>query len=468
MITLPERDDETVSAAAQAIARGVMEKETKTMRGRKPKAVKAPTRVERQEILRNRILRVTEELEAAGFGSSLKLPGPVKPLAPEIPDPKTEGFIGHIQEELGTYIQRVSIVDNFYQRQPFDHLKDKIYRRLIRDFITGAAMPEAKVAAMDAKGGRLKSLSEQGVKYSVIDGLQRLYCYCIAILLVWRREKLVEDRCIPADAWEYLKEAVEKTGDPKTAVEAILARKTRYEVFWNIDLEGLLHYMVTFNTGQRRMSLEVQLEIMQRPLLKALEHDAKIPIFEDTANIAGKQKPKNEFAASDLVIATRAFIEFNPQLKKPEEAEGLLERDEGYTDIQTSFDVGDINDVVATLKKIAVDIHQKIMERYADNPTHKYILSGGGIFLVSFAAACGKVRNTLNMTSLDGALQRLMKELNKADDDPLRLDEYQRTVNNIKTSRGKSMRRLVYDTFLRFFNGTTPTLDWADAARQIS
>lgn len=216
------------------------------------------------------------------------------------------------------------------------------------------------------------------------------------------------------------------------------------------------------------MSLEVQLEIMQRPLLKALEHDAKIPIFQDTAQTAGKQKPKQEFAASDLVIATRAFIEFNPQLKKLEEAEGLLEREEGYTDIQSSFDVGDINDVVITLKKIAIDIHQKIMVRYPDNPTHKYILSGGGVFLVSFAAACGKVRNTLNMTSLDGALQRLMKELNKPEEDPLNLEEYQETINNIKTSRGKSIRRLVYDTFLRFFNGTTNMLDWADAARQIS
>ncbi len=463
-----ETDDRVIQVpvASQAIDAAGVKKETK-MRGRKPKQ-KAPTKVERQDILRQQIIGLTDELEAAGFGNSLKVPNAVKPVAPEIPDPKTEGFIGHIEEDLGTYIQRVSIVDNFYQRQPFDHMKDKIYRRLIRDFIDGAAMPEAKVAAMDSTGGRLKFLQEPGVKYSVIDGLQRLYCYCIAILLVWKREKLIEDRAIPVDAWDYFKEAVEKTGDPKTAVEQILRRTTRYELFWNIDLEGLLHYMVTFNAGQRRMSLEVQLEIMQRPLLKALEHDAKIPIFQDTAQTAGKQKPKQEFAASDLVIATRAFIEFNPQLKKLEEAEGLLEREEGYTDIQSSFDVGDINDVVITLKKIAIDIHQKIMARYPDNPTHKYILSAGGVFLVSFAAACGKVRNTLNMTSLDGALQRLMKELNKPEEDPLNLEEYQETINNIKTSRGKSIRRLVYDTFLRFFNGTTNTLDWADAARQIS
>ena len=378
-----------LSVAGQAIdGAGVMQKEIK-MRGRKPKT-KAPAKVESQDTLREQIVVLTDELEAEGFGNSLKVPNAVRPIAPEIPDPRTEGFIGHIEEVLGTYIQRVSIVENFYQRQPFDHMKDKIYRRLIRDFIDGAAMPEAKVAAMDLTGGRLKSLQESGVKYSVIDGLQRLYCYCIAILLVWKREKLIEDRAIPADAWDYFQEAVQKTGDSKTAVENIL-REQRYELFWNIDLEGLLHYMVTFNTGQRRMSLEVQLEIMQRPLLKALEHDAKIPIFQDTTQTAGKQKPKQEFAASDLVIATRAFIEFNPQLKKLEEAEGLLEREGGYTDIQSSFDVGDINDVVITLKKIAIDIHQKIMARYPDNPTHKYILSAGGVFLVSFAAACGKV-----------------------------------------------------------------------------
>jgi hypothetical protein len=77
------------------------------------------------------------------------------------------------------------------------------------------------------------------------------------------------------------------------------------------------------------------------------------------------------------------------------------------------------------------------------------------------------VRNTLNMTSLDGALLRLMKELNKPEEDPLNLEEYQETTSNIKTSRGKSIRRLVYDTFLRFFNGTTNTLDWEDAAKQI-
>src|ERR1700733_7650749 len=188
------------------------------VRTRKAKAkakIKAPTKVERQEILRERIKRLSADLDASGFGDLLRIPGGVKPIAAETSDVKTGGYIAHIEEQLGSYIQRVSIIENFYQRQPFDHLNDKIYLRLIRDFILKAAMPEAKVAALDGRGGRLRSLKEENVKYSLIDGLQRLYCYCISVLLVWQRDKLIADRCITNEAWDYLKDAVEKSGDPK-------------------------------------------------------------------------------------------------------------------------------------------------------------------------------------------------------------------------------------------------------------
>jgi hypothetical protein len=60
----------------------VIEKEA-PVRRRKAK-VKAPTKVERQEILRERIKRLTEALDAAGFGGLLRIPGAVKPIAPEI------------------------------------------------------------------------------------------------------------------------------------------------------------------------------------------------------------------------------------------------------------------------------------------------------------------------------------------------------------------------------------------------
>lgn len=66
------------------------------------------------------------------------------------------------------------------------------------------------------------------------------------------------------------------------------------------------------------------------------------------------------------------------------------------------------------------------------------------------------------------AFKKLDRVLDSGKDDPLSLEAYQRVLQGIKSSRGKAMRRLVFDTFLRFFNGTTLELDWIDAARQMS
>lgn len=121
-----------------------------------------------------------------------------------------------------------------------------------------------------------------------------------------------------------------------------------------------------------------------------------LPFGHKTQTVPGKSKPKEQFSASDLIISARAFITSNPQGKKQDETEELLE-EEGYFD--NKFGVGDINDVVRTLKKITTDLHKRIMVAYAENPTHKYILSNGGMFLLSFAAACGKLRSDANMAS---------------------------------------------------------------------
>ena len=63
------------------------------------------------------------------------------------------------------------------------------------------------------------------------------------------------------------------------------------------------------------------------------------------------------------------------------------------------------------------------------------------------------------MKSLDGALDKLDEQLIMYDDDPLKLDEYREALSTITTSRGKVIRRLVNDTFMRFFNGSTARLE---------
>jgi hypothetical protein len=209
------------------------QEETTLPRGWRPKRGKAPTKLERLEKLRERLLTLGQDLLAEGFGAQVPPPGPSRLTAEAIHDPKTGGWIGHVEEPLGTYIQRVSIVGNFSQRPPFDHIIDPIYRRLIRDFIAGAVMPEVKVAVLSGTGSETKvaALDAPDIRYSRIDGLQWLYCFCIALLLVLRREHLVQEGVIPADAWTDFAESVQSTGDARQGTAALLQRVIRYEVF---------------------------------------------------------------------------------------------------------------------------------------------------------------------------------------------------------------------------------------------
>src|SRR5688572_7277912 len=129
-----------------------VKQEYKTLQRQRSLRVKKPTKLERTQKLHDVVVNLVHELQSAGFASVLLPPGPITVLGPEVDDPKTKGKIGHAQESLGTYIQRLSVEDNFFQRTPFDHMTDPIYRRLIRDFLEGAAMPESKIAALSRAG----------------------------------------------------------------------------------------------------------------------------------------------------------------------------------------------------------------------------------------------------------------------------------------------------------------------------
>ena len=428
----------------------------------KPKRGKSITKLTRTQQLHGLVANLVQALKTAGFEGVMPLPGPVALIGPEIDDPKTQGKIGHVQEPLGTYIQRVSVADNFFQRSPFDHTIDPIYRRLIRDFIDGAAMPESKIAALSSAGNPLLSLGEENIRFSVIDGLQRLYCFLIAVLLVWRREHLVQEGCIPQEAWEFFADSVHRGGEPHSATEALLRRTIRFEIYYGITIAGLLHYMVTFNTSQRRMSLRVQLEIMKKPLIEHLKRE-QIPIWEDLGRMPGEQKPKQRFSASDLVLATQAFITNNAHVTAGFESERFLDESQPYLD-----NLGDISDVTTALRRITAEVHPKVMEVYADDPDRRYLLSCGATFLVGFIAACGYIRNRGNMMLLNGALDKLIKQLDAPSEDPWNLDSLENALLLISNSRGKAARRLIDDTFRRFFLGVTTELEWLDTARQLT
>jgi hypothetical protein len=177
----------------------------------------------------------------------------------------------------------------------------------------------------------------------------------------------------------------------------------------------------------------------------------------------GELRPKDKFLASDIVLATQAFITHNAQVTKAVETERFLDENQPYLD-----NIGDITDIMRTLKRISGEVHAKIAQAYEANPNQRCLMTSGDPFLLGFVAACGYVRNRGNMEILDKALDRLLAEFERAETDPLRFEDYQRALDLIHASRGKEARRLVDDTFRRFFLGVTTDLDWLDTASQIT
>jgi hypothetical protein len=454
-------------ATDAVIAMHFKPKKERMMAGRRPKVTPAPNKFDRQRLLKEKMETLTADLEAAGLGDLLGELTPIKTIAKEVDDRKTGAKISHVEEPLSVYIRRTTLTGNKSQRAPFDHLNDAIYRRLMRDFVQGAQMPEARVAAV-REMKRVLSLTELDITYSIIDGLQRSWCYATLVLLALHRDSLVADGAITPEAWNYFKPVIDTLGDRDTSVRNLLQRTIRYEIYWNIALEGLLHYMVTFNTAQRRMSLPVQLEIMRGPLIDEIERQTSIPVFRDSVDIEAQgrtQKAKEQFAASDLAVAAEAFITNNPQASQKELAEDFLEKDGAYA---SGVDIGDIADVVMMLTRVAKNIHPAMLDVYKADGGKKFYFSSGGTFMAGFAAACGFIRNRGDNVKLTKAMDKLVALLAEPVDDPLSLGEYQDAIKDIHSSRGKMMRRLVYDTFLRFFNGTTDRLEWTDAVRSLS
>jgi len=272
----------------------------------------------------------------------------------------------------------------------------------------------------------------------------------------------VQDGVIPEEAWNFFAESVNRLGEPEIATGNLLRRTIRYEIFYAISLAGLLHYMVTYNSGQRRMNLRVQLEIMKKPLIEHLKSEG-IPIWEDIGRMPGERRPKDKFLASDIVLATQAFITHNTHVTTTLETERFLDENQPYLD-----NIGDISDIVKTLKRVSGEVHTKIASVYHSNSDRQFLMMNGDTFLLGFLAACGYVRNRGSMEILDKALDRLLGEFDRGGDDPLRLEAYKSALAMVNASRGKDARRLVDDTFRRFFLGVTTELDWLDTAGQMT
>src|SRR5262249_1488932 len=87
-----------VMARATVTVPGATE-ETTLPRGQRPKRGKAPTKLERLEKLRERILTLGQDLLAEGFGAQLPPPGPIRLTAEAIRDAGYRSYVLHFPDQ---------------------------------------------------------------------------------------------------------------------------------------------------------------------------------------------------------------------------------------------------------------------------------------------------------------------------------------------------------------------------------
>ena len=363
------------------------------------------------------------------------------------PDSKTGAMVVNALAPVAFLLTHFSGLSHWFQRKTFHHTRDPIYQRLIVAILKGYYVPPLRVAAVTDNG-----VVDDPVKaddWTLIDGLQRATCYIIAVLMAVYGEELVDEGCLDETAWnETFKDHAQDCN-----VDILLARKQQLEVFYQIDLAGVLHFMLLLNAAQRQMNVKIQLELMNIPLIKLLENEG-IKLAKEQEKSASSRVLKSAFTGSNLIVGVQGYMQKNPQVMTRGEKESFLSEEKEFFG-----PVEDMDEVIDVLKVVTGPLHKAVIERLEST-----ILSEGEVFTTALMAAAGKFADMTSFEQLKAALKRLVADIENGKD-PLDLDTYWEVYSNIKSGKGRKIRSIICAAFLEYFRGQCKVLEWEANAR---
>jgi hypothetical protein len=371
----------------------------------------------------------------------------IKTIGVGLPDSKTGAMVINALASVAFLLTRFSGLSHWFQRKTFHHTRDPIYQRLILAILKGYYVPPLRVAAVADNG--LVEDPTVADDWTLIDGLQRTTCYIIAVLMAALGDELVEMGCIDESVWnETFREYAETC-----EIDDLLNRQQQLEVFYRIDLPGVLHFMLLLNGAQRQMNAKIQLELMNVPLIKLLQNEG-IQLVKEQEKAADYRLEKASFKGSNLIVGVQGYMQKNPQVMTTEEKESFLS-DEG----EYLAPVEDMGDVIKVLKIITGPLHQAVLNRLEST-----VLSEGEVFTTALMAAAGKYADMTSFEQLLPALKRLVADV-EAGKDPLALDTYWEVYGGIKSGKGRKIRSIICAAFLEYFRGNAKQLEWEENAR---
>lgn len=371
----------------------------------------------------------------------------IETIGDGLPDSKTGAMVVNALASVVFLLTRFSGLSHWFQRKTFNHTRDPIYQRLIVAILKGYYVPPLRVAAVADQG--VVEDPRTAPDWTLIDGLQRTTCYIIAVLMAVLGDELVEMACIDERIWnETFREHAEACD-----IDELLRRQQQLEVFYKIDLAGVLHFMLLLNGAQRQMNAKIQLELMNIPLIKLLQQEG-IHLVKEQEKSADHKLEKASFKGSNLIVAVQGYMQKNPQVMTTGEKESFLAEEGEYL-----APVEDMGDVITVLKTVTGPLHQGVLNRLDST-----ILSEGEVFTTALMAAAAKYADMTNFEQLQVALKRLVGDV-ETGKDPLDLDTYWDVYGNIKSGKGRKIRSIICAAFLEYFRGNCKQLEWEENAR---
>lgn len=205
-------------------------------------------------------------------------------LSEPINDGRIEAFNVMTQMTLKEYFELVkdSMDKNDLQRAKVPSSKN-IYSLLKEDLVMGCVIPPIVLSIFSAYDSEMndkklveKYIYENKHKLIILDGLQRTF----TIQDIYNT---------------YINNADSK----------VLDNRIRVEVYLGLNREGVLYRMLTLNTGQTRMSLRHQIEMIYQDLLTSKDEDG-LRFIRDTEK--DNKKKSNVFYFSEAVDAFTSYL----------------------------------------------------------------------------------------------------------------------------------------------------------------
>lgn len=358
-------------------------------------------------------------------------------------DIKISEYIDLIEENLEDLdIQRGKILSR----------KRDIYKRLIEDLKEGTIMPpislilKEKSTVYDKIKDKTdlkeieRTINEEIKKgdFSILDGIQRTYC-----ILNVRDD--IED---------------------SERKESFLNTRLRAEIWYDITTTALLYKMLVLNTGQVKMSMKHQIEILNislRDKILKIGLNNGVSLKFSTFKSPVQTNEVYHYNFSDIVEAFTSFITKSPIVDKTNVVVQELERMKFIEEhsaperLLKEEEIEEFVNVLITIDKSLWNKYQKpLTEENIDLPwTSRKEIIGSAPILSGIFAVFGKEFSE-NKIGYNQRKMKFIEILQRDEDDPLKLRIMSRILEDEKRRTpkfGETIRKFFSAAFRAFFKG---------------